>query len=324
MTTTLVYDSACLTHDTGPGHPERADRIRRMLQALHDQELLPRCEMIKPWAIGDKLMAAINDTHDPKYVQRLEAACNEGKPFIDVPDSAICTESYHAALVSAAASLAAVDSVAQGAARNSMCLMRPPGHHCEYDESKGFCLLNNIAIAAEWLLRTRTASRVAIVDFDVHHGNGTQHIFEDRDDVLYCSVHQHPMTLYPGTGFPQERGMVGTPGINFTLNVTVMPGAGDDHFLHAIRDTIAPVVRSYAPDFLLLSAGFDAHEKDPLAQCEMTTEGYEELTRVLCTLGEEVCQGRVISMLEGGYHLTAAADSVARHVKVLLEFGEHA
>ncbi len=324
MTTTLVYDSTCLTHDTGPGHPERADRIRSMMQALHDTKLLPRCEMIKPWAIGDKLMESIHQTHDPDYVQRLQDACEGGKPFIDVPDSAICEESYMAALVSAASSLAAVDSVIKGESQNSMCLMRPPGHHCEYDQSMGFCLLNNIAIAAEWLLKSRHAGRVAIIDFDVHHGNGTQHIFEDRDDVLYCSVHQHPMTLYPGTGHAHERGMVGTPGINFTLNVPVMPGAGDDHFLHALRDKIIPVVKSYSPDFLLLSAGFDAHAEDPLAQCEMSTDGYEELSRVLLQLAEDVCEGRAVSMLEGGYHLTAVAQSVARHVKVLLEYGEHA
>ncbi|MFG0252511.1 MAG: histone deacetylase family protein, partial [Phycisphaerales bacterium JB038] len=170
MTTTLVYDSICLTHDTGPGHPERPDRIRSMMQALRREELLSRCELIKPWRVDDKLMKSVFQTHDRDYVGRLQDACEGGKEFIDVPDSAVCEESYMAALVSAASSLAGVESVVKGEARNSMCLMRPPGHHCEYDQSMGFCLLNNIAIAAEWLLKSRHAGRVAIIDFDVHHG----------------------------------------------------------------------------------------------------------------------------------------------------------
>ena len=320
MTTTLVYDAICLTHNTGVGHPERADRVRRMMQTLHDRGLLSRCEMIKPWPESDSLMNAIIMVHDESYLQRLEQACRDGLPYIDVPDSAICPESYNAALVSAAASLAAVESVVVGQAKNSMCLMRPPGHHCERSSSMGFCLLNNISIAAEWLLVQRHAGRVAIIDFDVHHGNGTQHIFEDRDDVLYCSVHQHPMTLYPGTGYEKEKGAAGTPGVGFTLNVPLMPGAGDDLFLHALDNKILPAVRSYNPDYILISAGFDAHYEDPLAQCEMTTEGYEILTRHIMEEAEEICEGRVISMLEGGYHLQAVADSVAEHVKVMLEF----
>ncbi|MCK4872058.1 MAG: histone deacetylase [Phycisphaerales bacterium] len=322
MTTALVYDATCLTHDTGRGHPERPDRIREMMQVLGDEGLLTRCVLTKPWLVGDELMRAITAVHDGDYVKRLEATCQRGDPYIDVPDSAICPESYNAALVSAAASLAAVDEIVQGRAHNAMCLMRPPGHHCEYDRSMGFCLLNNISIAAQWLIDAGHARRIAIVDFDVHHGNGTQHLFEDRDDVLYCSVHQHPMTLFPGTGYEREHGAVGTPGINRTVNVPVMPGAGDDQFLHALDQKILPIVRDFGPDFILVSAGFDAHSDDPLAQCEVTTDGFETITRRITDAADAVCDGKIACMLEGGYHLEAVAHSVARHVKVLIEAGE--
>lgn len=324
MSTALVYDATCLSHDTGHGHPERPDRIRAIMQYLRQNGLLKRCKLIGPMDTGRTLMDAINEVHDPEYVERMQAACMEGESFIDVPDSAICEASYHAALISAACAVRAVDVVARGDYRNSICLMRPPGHHCERDESMGFCLLNNTAIATQWLVDRKLARRVAIVDFDVHHGNGTQHIFEDRDDILYCSIHQHPMTLFPGTGHDHERGMPGTPGFGTTVNVPVIPGAGDDMFIAGLDHKILPALYNFRPDYLILGAGFDAHIDDPLAQCKMTTDGYEVLSRRLVEAAEELCEGRLTSVLEGGYHLASLAESCGRHIEVLLEAGDRA
>ncbi|MEE9212001.1 MAG: histone deacetylase, partial [Phycisphaeraceae bacterium] len=214
-----------------------------------------------------------------------------------------------------------VDQVSAGHVRNAFCAVRPPGHHAEHDRSMGFCIFNNVAIAAEHLIREHGLERVAIIDFDVHHGNGTQHIFEDRADVLYISIHEHPQHLYPGTGFASETGR--GPGEGTTINLPVLPGAGDDVYRRLFRQRVIPALDDFSPQVLLISAGFDACKDDPLAHVELSAEGFGWMTQQLRDAAERHCGGRLISMLEGGYDLRSLAECVAVHVGGLLGDAQH-
>jgi len=207
--------------------------------------------------------------------------------------------------------------VARGRHRSGFAAVRPPGHHAERDRAMGFCLFNNVAIAARYLQDHEGVERVLIVDWDVHHGNGTQHIFDDDPSVLYFSVHQSP--LYPGTGAASERGV--GPGLGATVNRPLSPGAGDGEFLGTLESDLANAADRFAPGFVLVSAGFDAHRADPLAQLEVSTEGFAAATRIVRAIAKRHCEGRMVSMLEGGYDLRALADSAAAHVEALLEDG---
>jgi len=250
--------------------------------------------------------------HPETYVAAIEDACRRAPVRLD-PDTAVSTGSWEAALLSAGAVVDASDAVAAGRLRSAFVCTRPPGHHAETGRAMGFCLFNNVAVAARFLQAERGLGRIFVVDWDVHHGNGTQQVFEADDSVFYFSTHQYP--FYPGTGARNERGR--GRGEGFTLNVPLPAGTGDAEYLRVFREVLRPAIESFAPDLILISAGFDAHRDDPLASMEVTEKGFSGMTRIVRDAAEEHCGGRVVSVLEGGYDLNALARSVEAHLREL-------
>jgi len=308
------YDARFLLHDPGPDHPERPQRLRAITARLHDDGLLPH---LTPLAFGPAERRWLETVHSPAYVDRVRRACEAGERYIDSPDSGICPASYEAALLAVGAALTACDAVMKGEIANAFCTVRPPGHHAERDMSMGFCLFNNIAIAARYLQQRWSVGRVLILDWDVHHGNGTQHAFVDDPSIFFCSIHEHPSFRYPGSGHEFETGY--GPGAGFTLNIPMLPGASDEDYRRAFQQLFEPAARAFRPDFVLVSAGFDAHREDPLAAVELTDEGFVFLTQAIMSIARDCCHGRLVSILEGGYDLDALARCASRHVRVLLD-----
>lgn len=311
MRTNFYSDTLFQKHDTG-GHPENSGRLQAIAERIAETD----------WAAGLHPQPARPATkpelqliHGPDYIGRVEDAALAGLPYMDTPDCVLSRESYTVALHAAGTLVEAVDAVHGGRADNAFAACRPPGHHAEQMRAMGFCFFNNVAIAAAHLLENLGYERVLVFDFDVHHGNGTQHSFEERRELFFASMHQHPATLYPGTGFAEEKGR-GT-GLGYTLNVPMEPGSGDAAYLHAFENRLLPAFREFDPQFVLISAGFDAHRADPLAQQSMTREGFDALITHMKTLAEEHCQGRLVSALEGGYDYTALADCVVSHLGIL-------
>lgn len=313
-TTGLAQDERFQRHDTGPQHPERPERLAAVARALDERGLAAKCVPIDRSPID---MELVGEVHTADYIERLREACETGQPFIDNPDSAICPESFEIAQLAAGTVINAVDAVMDGRVDNAFCAVRPPGHHAERHLSMGFCLLNNISLAATHLLGRHGLARVLILDWDVHHGNGTQHIFETDPRVLFISLHGDPSVVYPGTGYARETGK-GT-GEGFTLNLPMAPPSGDAIWRAAFDDVVLPRVSEFAPQFVLISAGFDAHRLDPLAPLSLDTSTYGWMTEALVGVAERHCGGRLVSVLEGGYHLSALGDCVALHLSKLLE-----
>ncbi len=303
----LLRSPRYLDHDTGPGHPESPARLRAIEEHLAAVGLAGRLIPLEPVPHERSWVEAV---HDPAYIRRVERACQAGETAIDSPDTGICPASYEIALLAVDGALTLVDAVVAGRIRRGFGLVRPPGHHAERDVALGFCLFNNVAIAARYAQGRHGLKRIAIVDWDVHHGNGTQHAFEESPEVFYASLHQWP--LYPGTGRRQERGK------GNILDIPLDPGAGDAEYLVCFHEEILPALRRHQPQLILISAGFDAHRNDPLAQMELTEEGYRRMTRLLVTLAEEGCGGRIVSLLEGGYHLPSLARSVQAHLEAMI------
>ncbi len=312
--TGLIQDERFLHHRTGPGHAERPERASQIAKVLDEQGLSAMCTTIEATPIDPSLILRV---HSQSYIDRLARACAEGAPFIDVPDSAICGESFEVARLGAGAVVRAVDEVRSGRVENAFCVVRPPGHHAEREFSMGFCLLNNVAIAAKYLLDECGLSRVLILDWDVHHCNGTQHTFEHDPRVLVISVHGHPGVVYPGTGAEHERGT--GEGEGFTVNVPLLPGSGDAAYRRAFDEVVLPRAGAYRPEFVLVSAGFDAHEKDPLAPLSLPTASFGWMTDAVVGVAKARCGGRIVSLLEGGYDLGALGESSALHLSRLLE-----
>ncbi len=318
-------------HDTGPGHPERPDRLRAVHRAVRAAGLVasadpfpeftidlglrplglpPLVEVAPTPAADDQLLAV----HTPGHLARVRHACSLGG-VLDQGDTPTERRSYATALLSAGAATSACDAVMAGDVRRAFAAGRPPGHHAEPDRAMGFCLFSNVAVAARHLQRAHGVGRVAIVDFDVHHGNGTQAAFEADPSVLFVSLHQHPRTCYPGTGYAHEVGV--GDGRGTTLNLPFQPGADDDDYLSAMDDRVVPALAAFGPDVLLISAGFDAHHDDPLAQVQLSEAGFEAMTGRLVAAADRLCGGRVVSVLEGGYNLRALGRSVVRHLVAL-------
>ncbi|MEM9347148.1 MAG: histone deacetylase [Planctomycetota bacterium] len=314
MSVGLYYHKRFLDHDTGRGHPERPDRLRAVVKHLNETGLWDKLKHPEFKAAERKPIELV---HTAKYIDRLEKACQDGESFIDVPDSAISVESAEVAYLMAGAALDAVDQVVAGKLDRAFVLGRPPGHHAERDRSMGFCMFSNIAIAAEHWIKAHKAERVAILDFDVHHGNGTQHHFEERADVLFISIHQHPMTCYPGTGYAEEAGK--DKGEGTTLNVPLMPGGGDDIYAEVMDDRVMPAIKKFKPDALLISAGFDAASDDPLAQMDVSTDGFAMIANTIRAYADDALDGKVVTLLEGGYHLDALSEGVAAYLKAMLK-----
>ncbi len=307
----LVFDERFERHVTGAGHPERPARLVAVARGLTEAGAVG-CPRI------DAVAAAPQDlerVHDAAYLRRAEESCAAGQPFVDVPDSAVCPESFEIAKLATGAVIAATHAVLAGRIRRAFCAVRPPGHHAERDAAMGFCLLNNIAVAARAAQHSGQAARVAIVDWDVHHGNGTQHAFEDDPSVLFISLHGHPLYLYPGTGFETERG-VGA-GLGATINLPLLPGTSDEAYRRVFEQSVVPAVDAFRPDLIMISAGFDAHADDPIGNLNLSDETYGWLTQRVVDLAEGHCRGRIVSVLEGGYNLDALGRSVREHVCAL-------
>jgi acetoin utilization deacetylase AcuC-like enzyme len=314
--TGLVLDDCFREHDTGPGHPERPQRLVAIAEALAGAKLIDRCARLP---LREAEFEQVHRIHSPEYVARVEQTCRNGASYIDTPDSAICPTSYRLALLAAGSVLEAVDQVMAGEIDNAFCAVRPPGHHALRNLSMGFCLLNNTAIAAEYLTHHHKLERVMILDWDVHHANGTQASFEDRRDVLLISLHGHPSWVYPGTsGWATETGV--GDGEGYTLNLPMMPGAGDAEYRRAFIEKILPTVAAYQPQFVLVSAGFDAHRDDPLAPIELKDESFDRMTRRVMNQAARYAGGRLVSVLEGGYNLDALGRCVRSHVAHLLNY----
>ncbi len=305
---TLLYThGACFGHDPGAGHPESPVRLKAVLDALDgpDFAVLERREA--PEVTREQLLRV----HSAAYIDRvLSAIPEEGFANLD-PDTIASPGSGQAALRAAGAVCAAVDAVANGEAGNAFCAVRPPGHHAEAERAMGFCLFNNVAVGALQARAVHGLQKIAVIDFDVHHGNGTQAMFWDNRELFFASTHEMP--LFPGTGARAERGRFAN-----IVNAPLAAMAGSAEFQQAARGLIFPALMDFKPDFILISAGFDAHAADPLADLLFQDQDYAWITSELAIIAEQVCEGRLVSTLEGGYDLDALASSAAAHVRALM------
>jgi len=304
-----VYDPLYLEHEM-PGHPESPARLRAIMAHLEESGVLARLTAIEP---RDATPGDIELLHSPKLVETVRKTAEHSGGWLD-PDTYVAPRSYDAALRAAGGLLASTDAVLDSRVGSAFCLVRPPGHHATPTQAMGFCLFNNVALAATHALERRGLERVAILDFDVHHGNGTQDCFYADPRVLYVSTHQFP--FYPGGGHWAETGE--GEGRGSTVNVPLPRGCGREEYLRAYRGVAAPLVRRFEPQMLFVSAGFDAHFADPLAQMLLDTRGYYEIASLFRELADELCEGRIVYGLEGGYDLTALAWSVRACLDTLL------
>ncbi|MCD6145804.1 MAG: histone deacetylase [Methanosarcinales archaeon] len=296
--TSIIYHPDYLLHETG-SHPERKERLLAIMHLIEETEI--DLHKIKPEPASIEEMQYV---HDPEYINKVKEYSEREMPLD--PDTVLCRESYHAALLAAGGMISAVDD------GRAFALVRPPGHHALSDRGMGFCLFNNIAIGARHAQRTGY-DRVLVVDWDVHHGNGTQHIFYDDPSVFYFSVHQYPH--YPGTGSAGETGS--GAGQGYTLNVPLPAGSGDAEYVNVFRNILIPAALEFDPDIVLVSAGFDAHIDDPLAGMAVTTAGFGRLASIVSSIADRCCDGRLAITLEGGYDLNALSHSVLAVLKVM-------
>jgi acetoin utilization deacetylase AcuC-like enzyme len=330
----FVSSPRFVEHDTGPHHPERPDRIRAIHRAVRAAGLIDSADPFPEFeldlgpstASGFKLREVaprmaeeewIYLVHPKEHVRKIRHVAEVGGGVLDSGDTKMSAKSWEMALLSLGGVLTACDEVMTGNALRVFSAGRPPGHHAEPDRAMGFCLLSNIAIGARYLQRKYGIKRVGIVDFDVHHGNGTQAVFEADPSVYFVSLHQHPRTCYPGSGYEWEKG-VGA-GVGYTMNLPMQPLTGDDEYVEAIEGKVLPALEEFRPEVLMISAGFDAHYDDPLASMALSEEGFERMTRSLVGFADRRCGGRVISVLEGGYDLRALGRSVVRHLVALVQ-----
>ena len=308
----IVTHPAYLEHDMGRQHPESPERLRAIVARLESTGTMSKLTRVSPRKAETKW---ITHVHDPAYVQRLkDRAPSTGYASLD-SDTSLSPGSLPAAHLAVGGALAAVDAVMSTQVDQVFCAVRPPGHHAEANRAMGFCLYNNVAIAARYIQERYGLERVLIVDWDVHHGNGTQHAFEDDPSVLFFSTHQYP--YYPGTGSEAERGT--GRGEGATINVPMYGGQGTDEYRDIFHQVLVPAAAVFRPEFVLISAGFDAHRDDPLASMGITDEGYGELTRIVGSIAQTHCEGRIVACLEGGYDLRALAASVEHHILALME-----
>ena len=308
MKTGLIYSNSYQNHDTGPGHPEQIARVSVIIEKLrryNNNNILWK----KPSIITDDI---IKDTHDDAYVDLVKNSFpTKGFSSLD-GDTIISPGSKEATFDAAASIITAIDGVQNKEFKNAFCSVRPPGHHCNQNKAAGFCILNNVAIGAKYLLKKYKYKRIAIIDFDVHHGNGTQDIFYDNKNVLFISTHQYP--YYPGTGSEKEKGK-----FNNICNIPLPAGTNSEEYLNAFEFALKKL-RDFKPEFILISAGFDGHNDDPLAQFKLDTDDYYKITKRILETSKKFSNGKVVSILEGGYDLQALQDSAKRHVDALLEF----
>jgi acetoin utilization deacetylase AcuC-like enzyme len=300
-----------MQHKTGWGHPEKPERLKAINDAVRAAPYFKDLVMIRPSMPDMKYIEAI---HSKSYIQRVEKEIQDGISYLDSMDTAVCSDSYNVALKAVGGSLNMCDAVMERKARNGFCAIRPPGHHAERDYAAGFCIFNNIAISARYLQSEYAISKIAIVDWDVHHGNGTQHSFKSDSSILYISLHQYPH--YPGTGSASETGS--GAGKGYILNIPMRAGSGDAEYNLAFQNQIIPALHAFKPELLLISAGFDAHKHDPLSSIMLSSESFGLFTKMLMTIAGKYSQGRVIAFLEGGYSLPSLAESVMHMMDVFV------
>ncbi len=311
--TGFLYDQRYLLHETGPFHPESPERLQVIYKGIEDAGLLPH---LIPISALRSDMTWVEAVHTRAYIRRFEEVCLNGHNYLDHQDNQMCAETYETALLAVGGIIEAARLMMSSEIGNAFCAVRPPGHHAEPDQAMGFCYFNNVAIAARYLQQQWGIERVGIIDFDVHHGNGTQHIFERDDSVYYYSIHQHPSFAYPGTGREFETGQ--GIGHGFTKNSPVLPGQGDHDYNMNLERDLLPALETFRPEVLLISIGFDAHEDDEMSDVNLTTDGYSHLMQTAMQLADQYCGGHIISVLEGGYCLERLPELAANHVKILL------
>ena len=310
MTTGFIYSDDFLQHDTGAGHPECPQRLSAVMSYLKSQPVYEALRTYAAEAAAPEWLAA---NHAREYLQRAERVCLAGEPFLDCADVAVCPRSFAAAQLAVGAAVTLAEKIVEREIDNGFALARPPGHHAERDQALGFCLFNNVAIVARYLQARHGIDKIAILDWDVHHGNGTQHSFEADPSVLYVSAHQYP--YYPGTGAYSETGS--GRGRGATLNCPMAAGSGEEEYERAFSERILPCIDAFKPEFIIVSAGFDAHRDDPLGQIRLGTEFFGWMTLRVMELAAKHCDGRVLSVLEGGYDLRALPLCVNEHLRAL-------
>ena len=314
MKTAFLVDDRFQHHDTGKSHPERAARLTAVLNHLRERPWFEQLQTLQATPCDEAWICSV---HDIELVRRARKACVDGLNQLDTPDVQLSRQSFDTALLAAGGLLQLVDEIVLGRADNGFALVRPPGHHAEKNAALGFCIFNNIAIAARYLQQHYGLEKILILDWDVHHGNGTQHTFEEDPTVCYISLHQYPH--YPGTGAVSETGR--GRGQGTTLNYPMMAGSGDTEYRAAFAEKILPTINVFRPEAVLISAGFDAHRADPLGAINLTSDCYGWMTERLLEAADQHAGGRLISVLEGGYNLDALAASVAIHLASLLGEG---
>jgi len=312
--TGFVFDRRFLLHKTGSYHPEVPERLVMIYRGIEDASLLPELTLI-PAVPADRRW--IEEVHDRELIDRLRAACADGQEMFDYADNQMCSETYDTAVLAVGGVLEAVRLVMEGRIDNAFCAVRPPGHHAEHGRAMGFCYFNNIAVAGRYLQIEWGVQRVGIIDFDVHHGNGTQQIFEEDPTVFYYSIHQHPSSAFPWTsGMASEHGKGN--GAGFTRNSPVLPGQGDLEYTHLIRRDLLPAFEAFQPEVILVSTGFDAHAEDNLAGIRLSTEWFSWIMEQIVDMARRHASGRLVSVLEGGYALDRLPTLAKNHVTTLL------
>ncbi len=311
--TGFLYDERYLLHDTGLYHPEVPARLKAIYSGIKDANLLSMLTLIKASSAELKWIETV---HERDYMNRFKEACLAGKKIFDSPDNQICPETYDTALLAAGGILDTIDLVMKNKIDNAFCAVRPPGHHAEINKAMGFCYFNNVAIAARYLQKEWNIKKVGIVDFDVHHGNGTQHIFEQDPSVFYYSIHQHPSFGYPGTGREFEKGS--GLGYGFTLNSPVLPDQGDSEYKKFFENDLVAAFKTFKPEVIIVSAGFDAHIDDDMSDIRLSTEGFSWIMEKIVEMAGIYSNGRLISVLEGGYSLKRLPELAKNHVEILL------
>ncbi len=309
----FISHEKCRLHYATYDHPESPERLEAIVSLIESGRVGGNLVMIEaPEAPID----VVAEVHPLTYLDRLKKACENGNYWFDYEDTFINRHSFEAAILAGGAVIEGVNLLLKGEFRRVFCAVRPPGHHAEREKGMGFCLLNNVAIAARYSQKRMGVEKIMIIDWDVHHGNGTQHIFEDDPTVFYVSLHEHPTFIFPGTGRRWETGT--GKGRGFTLNIPLPPGAGDAEYTAALRNNVLPYLKAFKPDLIIISAGFDAHEKDPLGDMCVTEKGFYEMTRMIVEEAEVHSAGLILSVLEGGYHIEALVNSVEEHLRALM------
>jgi len=308
--TGFVYHPDYLKHNPGAWHPERPERLTAIVDGLKNSGFWEKLVHLNP--VQAATMEQVEYVHDRDYVEALREFCARGGGLMDL-DTGVSRDSFHVALLAVGGVIRAIDAVMAGEVQNAFCAVRPPGHHAFPERGKGFCIFNNVAIGARYLQKEHGLERILIVDWDIHHGDGTHYFFYDDPSVFYFSIHEYP--FYPGTGRSYETGS--GKGAGYTLNVPVPFGTGIQEYMDAFQQKLKPAALSFKPDFVLISAGFDAHKDDPLSGISLTSSAYAQFTDIVQEIADQTCGGKIVSSLEGGYNLRVLSECVLEHLKHL-------